>query len=225
MCVNCPVQKTIETRLNQWNLKKEPSPSGGIQYLAQRTVPILKNGNMVNILEIMVDRTEQERYKAKAEKNFFDTIEVLISLIELYDGYTGGHSNTVKNISVLISKELNLSEEDKKFIQIASVLHDIGKIGINCSIINKKTNLTNMEFEIIKKHPAIGENAIKYIDGFNKPREIIRHHHERYNGTGYPDGLKGEEIPLGSRILSIADAFDAMTSNRPYRNTMHMKTQ
>ncbi|MFZ5648661.1 MAG: HD domain-containing phosphohydrolase [Bacillota bacterium] len=220
VCPGCPVEKAIETGRYAWNIKKEPSPSGGFQYILQRAVPIFEKGKLVNVLEIIVDRTEQEMLKEQLEKDFLDTIEILVSLIELHDGYTGGHSHSVREISVRLAAELGLSEEAVRDIEVASVLHDIGKIGIKDSLLNKRGKLTDEEFEVIKRHPGDGEKAIKLIKRLSNPGIIIRHHHERYDGKGYPDGLRGSEIPLGSRILAVADSFDAMTSDRAYRKAM-----
>lgn len=220
ICPKCPVERAIKTGTYQWNIKKEPSPSGSTQYILQRAVPVLKNGKLENILEVIVDRTEQELLKEQLEKDFLDTIEILASLIELHDGYTGGHSHAVKKISLHLAELLGLDEDQIKSVEIAAVLHDIGKIGIKDFILNKKGPLTDEEYHIIKKHPCEGENAIKYIQRLAEPRKIIRHHHERYDGKGYPDGLSGIDIPLGSRILAVADAYDAMTSNRAYRQAL-----
>lgn len=220
ICPGCPVERAIKTGTYQWNIKKEPSPSGSTQYILQRAVPVFKNGTLENILEVIVDRTEQEMLKDQLEKDFLDTIEILVNLIELHDGYTGGHSHAVKKISVHIAELMGLGEEQIKSVEIAAVLHDIGKIGIKDFILNKQGPLTDQEFDIIKSHPCEGENAIKYIKRFAEPRRIIRHHHERYDGKGYPDGLAGKDIPLGSRILAVADAFDAMISNRAYRQAL-----
>lgn len=220
ICSGCPVQKAVETGEYQWNIKKESSPSGGVQYILQRAVPVFKNGQLVNVMEIIVDRTEQELLKVQLEKDFLDAIEILVSLIELHDGYTGGHSHSVKEMSVKLARELGLDEDEIINIEIAAVLHDIGKIGIKDSLLNKQGKLTEEEFEVIKRHPGDGANAIKLINRLDRPGTIIRHHHERYDGKGYPDGIKEAQIPLGSRILAVADAYDAMTSHRAYRRAM-----
>ncbi len=112
---------------------------------------------------------------------------------------------------------MGISQEEIGNIERAGALHDIGKIGIPDVIINKPTRLTPEEFEKIKEHPAIGEQMIRPIPFLNRARAIIRHHHERFDGRGYPDGIKGDEIELGARIMAVADTFDAMTSDRSYR--------
>ena len=152
-------------------------------------------------------------------QSFLDTITALIKLIDAKDKYTSGHSQRVTEYSLLIAEKLNLSKEEIEMIKFCGLIHDIGKIGINESILRKPSKLTEKEWAIIKTHPVIGEGVVKHINFLKKGLPIIRHHHEQYDGKGYPDGLKGEKIPLLARIVTIADAFDAMTSDRPYRRT------
>jgi len=151
------------------------------------------------------------------ESNFLNTIRALSVLIDIKDRYTHGHSKKVQEYSSWIANELGLSERQKKIIEYSAFLHDIGKIGISPRILNKKTPLTPNDWKIIKCHPANGAEAIDRLGFMKELVPIIYHHHERYDGTGYPDNIKGHEIPLGSRILAVADAYDAMTSDRPYR--------
>lgn len=148
------------------------------------------------------------------------TLEAFSETIEQKDAYTKGHCNRVRNISVALGKALRLSPERMAILEGGALLHDIGKIGISEEILNKKGKLTQMEFDIIRMHPISGERIINHIEMFQPYRPIIRSHHERMDGTGYPDGLKGEEIPFDVRIVSLADAFDAMTSNRAYRSAL-----
>ncbi len=149
--------------------------------------------------------------------------ELLISLvnsIDLKDRYTKFHSERVTIYAYLIGKELNLPRKKLITLFYASILHDVGKIGIPDSILNKSGKLSKEEFEEIKKHPVIGADMVGKVEFLKEPSEILKHHHERYDGKGYPDGLKGEGIPFLSRIISVADAFDAMTSTRSYRAGM-----
>jgi len=150
-------------------------------------------------------------------QSFLDTITAFTKLIEAKDKYTSGHSQRVTEYSLLIAKKLNLSKEEMEMIKFCGLIHDIGKIGINESILQKPSKLTKNEYAEVKTHPVIGENVVKHVRFLKKGLPIIRHHHERYDGKGYPDGLKGEKIPLLARIIAVADAFDAMTSDRPYR--------
>jgi len=150
------------------------------------------------------------------ERGYFETISALAASIEAKDPYTRGHSQRVTTYCTAIANAMNLPEEQKRIIQYAAVLHDVGKIGISDSIIGKPSPLTDEEFKTIKKHPEIGDDIASSITFLKGGRKLIRHHHERYDGKGYPDGLAGEEISLVARIASVADSYDAMATNRPY---------
>lgn len=146
--------------------------------------------------------------------------KVLASTLEEKDPYTSGHSERVCYYSDLISLRLSLSHRDRNELQIASYLHDIGKIGINNRFINKKGALNATDWAVIKQHTR---KAVELLSPLNLSANIlcyIEHHHEHFGGTGYPDGLKGNEIPLGARIIAVSDSYDSMTSNRPYRKPL-----
>jgi len=151
--------------------------------------------------------------------NYFNTISVLAAAIDAKDHYTHSHSQNVMKLSVKIAEELKLPPIEREYIMFAGLLHDIGKIGIDDSILKKTSSLDNDERDLIRRHPEMGANILKGINLFKLIAPLSYHHHEKFDGTGYPDGLKGEEIPLGARILSVADAFDAMTSDRPYHKS------
>jgi HD-GYP domain-containing protein (c-di-GMP phosphodiesterase class II) len=155
-------------------------------------------------------------------EDFIETTAVLGELIEIRDHYTGQHVKNIKEISDAVGKKMGLDQNKIEDLKLAASLHDIGKIGISDEILNKKGPLTEKEYEIIKKHPLTGAYAIRNIVRLKSIYKIILYHHERYDGKGYPFGLKGKEIPLCSRILSVMDAYDAMTSDRPYRKAMPM---
>jgi len=157
------------------------------------------------------------------KKLFLNTVKALSSAIDAKDPYTMGHSSQVQKHAIAIADELGFSLEEKNLIGIVGLLHDIGKIGIKDGILSKPGALEREEWEMIKEHPDIGAKIVKHIDMFTDVAEIILHHHERYDGRGYPHGLKGEQIPFKSRILSVADSFDAMVSKRPYRDSMPRK--
>lgn len=144
-------------------------------------------------------------------------IKSLISALEARDEYTKGHSLRVQIFSSKIARAMGLSPKEIKEIELSAILHDIGKIGIPDSILRKPDKLTDEEYEIIKKHPTIGYNILSSIEGLENILDGIKYHHERFDGKGYPEGLKGKEIPLVARIIAIADTLDAMTSDRPYR--------
>ncbi len=152
--------------------------------------------------------------------NFFSTLYAFVKAIEVRDPYTQQHSNRVTDISLLIGKELSCSPEELDTLNFAGPLHDIGKIGIPDNILLKPGKLTTDEYEKIKEHPNLGADIVGKLGMWDREQEIIRCHHERFDGTGYPDGLKETQIPLLARILSVADAFDAMASDRAYRKKM-----
>lgn len=152
--------------------------------------------------------------------NITDTFQSLVTSIHLRDHYTERHSANVTELAVRTAEALHCSEKEIESIRIAGMLHDIGKIAIPDNILLKKGRLTDEEYTIIKKHPSIGENILKAVSLMDTERKIILHHHERWDGRGYPDGLSGNEIPLLSRILSVADSFDAMITDRPYREAL-----
>jgi len=151
------------------------------------------------------------------KREFVEALTVLAKLIEMRDSYTAGHSEKVSMWSEIVARKLGLSREEQEKIKLAARLHDIGKISIPDGILNKPAPLSKEEYAEIKKHSALGADLFSNIKSLKEVSKIIRHHHEWYNGEGYPDGLAGEEIPLGSRIISVADAYQAMTSDRPYR--------
>ncbi len=152
--------------------------------------------------------------------NIMDTLKSLISSIQARDHYTEAHCQRVTDISLKIATQMNCSTKDMESLKIAGVLHDVGKIAVPDSILLKPDKLTLEEFLIIKNHPTIGENILRPVILLEKERKIIQCHHERWDGKGYPLGIAGMEIPCLARILAVADSFDAMTNNRPYRPAM-----
>jgi putative nucleotidyltransferase with HDIG domain len=151
------------------------------------------------------------------EKSYYDTISALAQAVEAKDPYTLGHSDRVTQYAIAIGEEMGLPQEDIAVMRYGATLHDVGKIGIDEAVLNKPGKLTREEFLHMKEHPEIGENIVRGVDFLQKVRPIIRHHQERHDGRGYPDGLRGDEIPLMVAIVSVADVFDALTSDRPYR--------
>ncbi|MFC1861594.1 diguanylate cyclase, partial [Chloroflexota bacterium] len=147
-----------------------------------------------------------------------NTIYALAATVDAKDHYTYGHSKKVSKYASDIATELGFSEERINTIRTAGLLHDIGKIGISDKIILKNTKLSDEEWEMIRTHPTLGVSILKHVESINDCLPSVLYHHERYDGTGYPQGLKGNNIPLDAKILAVADAFDAMTSYRPYRN-------
>lgn len=150
-------------------------------------------------------------------ENLFSTLFAFVTALEVRDLYTRKHSTRVAQVAHIIGEEMGCTEEELDMINVAGSLHDIGKIGIRDDILLKPGPLTEDEYEKIKEHPTIGADIISNLGLWGREAQIIRHHHERFDGTGYPDGLKGEQIPKLARILTVADSYDAMASDRAYR--------
>lgn len=190
-----------------------------VKQALQKNMLLIQNENYRNHLESLVEERTRELVVAqnKLEKHYLNTIYAMVYAMEANDIYTRGHSERVTVISIMLGKLMKLDQEELKLLRIGALLHDLGKIGIYNSLLSKDQALTISEYEIIKQHPVIGERIIGPI-GLPAPvHEIILQHHEWYGGGGYPNGLKGESISLFARIVAIADSFDAMTSQRPYR--------
>jgi len=153
----------------------------------------------------------------KNQEQFNDLVKVVMKALNEKDQYTQGHSIRVTEYALRIGEELGLDKEQLRELELASVLHDIGKLGIPDKILKKPGRLTKEEYAIMQEHSVKGEKMLEGIADLEPYKKYVRSHHERYDGFGYPDGLKGKEIPLVSRILFVADTFDAMTSDRPYR--------
>ncbi len=173
-------------------------------------------------LESMVQERTQQLNKANDDLRslFIGSIKALAQALEAKDRYTQGHSARVAEESVRIARYLSLSEDEIQNIWIAGFLHDIGKIGIQESVLNKPGRLDPEEWELVKQHPVFAARILEPIEELADVIKMVRHHHEHYDGKGYPDGLAGADIPLGARILSVADAYDALTSERPYRDAV-----
>jgi putative nucleotidyltransferase with HDIG domain len=176
--------------------------------------------NEINLLNTIARQAagaiENARLYTFMHENFLNTIKALSAAIDTKDHYTHGHSKNVMDYSAYIAAELGLSPVEVEIIRFAGLLHDIGKIGVSESILSKKSGLNDDEFAIISTHPRLGAMIMDSVDFLKKISPIAYHHHERWDGRGYPMGLKGEDIPLGARIISVADAFDAITSKRSY---------
>lgn len=154
------------------------------------------------------------------EKSYMDTIGILRQTVEAKDPYTRGHSDRVSEYSVLIGQKLNLDDKTLHTLKIGGLFHDIGKIGIPDSILLKESKLDDDEYSQIRNHPSIGAHILGDVAMFKDIIPIVLHHHEKFDGHGYPSQLKGEDIPYLARIAAVADTFDAMTSKRSYRNAL-----
>lgn len=160
---------------------------------------------------------ENARLFERTQRTYYQTIRALAEALEARDAYTRGHSERVTQYALRIADAMGLSESNRRMIEHAGLLHDIGKIGISDSILLQTTPLSPEDRATIQSHPLFGDQILGPIQFLHDVQEVVRHHHERYDGGGYPDGLTADEIPLSARIVCVADAFDAMTSDRPYR--------
>ncbi|XMB86351.1 HD domain-containing protein [Mycoplasmatota bacterium WC44] len=190
------------------------------KYREKMDVGTKKSIPEINILSLAINNmsSDIEDHISTIEKNYLEMIEIIISAVEINDPYTYKHNLSVMRYAVLIGTAINY--EDIESLEIAAKLHDIGKISIPSNILNKKGLLTEKEFKVIKRHPIEGYKLISKISFFEKIGDGIKYHHERFDGTGYPYGLKGRNIPLIAQIISVADVFDALTSDRVYRKAM-----
>lgn len=168
---------------------------------------------------------ELETLLTENQNSYFETVMALANSVEAMDAYTGGHCERVMEYSVEIAYAMRLSADEIRDIRFGSILHDIGKIGIPGEVLNKADKYTAEDYETMKKHPVIGHAILKDVHFLENGRKIVLEHHERMDGKGYPNGIKGEEIDLLSRIVCVADAYDAMTSNRPYRSQPFTKEE
>ena len=192
------------------------------EIMLRRVKRILELDRLQKHLQREVDsqtRKAQERQR-KLEKITHQVIQALAGTVDAKDRYTNGHSMRVARYAREIAMRMGMSKQDQENIYYTGMLHDIGKIGVPDEIINKTGKLTQEEYEIIKTHPVIGSEILKNITEIPGLYLGTRGHHERFDGKGYPDGLAGEEIPIQARIIAVADAYDAMTSNRSYRNLL-----
>jgi putative nucleotidyltransferase with HDIG domain len=194
------------------------APIGFMMAMVYVTIGIW--GIILFFFPLILARRSFELY-TKMRKVYLETIRALAAAIDAKDPYTKGHSERVSETSVALAQELNLSDRDIESIEYTALLHDIGKIGITDNILGKKSSLTNKEFDKIKEHTVMGAKIIEPVDFLKSSYKAIYHHHEKYDGKGYPDGIKSEDIPILARIIAVADAYDAMGSDRPYRKKLN----
>lgn len=200
------------------NLEQNNRKQGVLYLLHDITDSFRYEEHLERAVALQTKKAEDRR--KKLERISLQTVETLADAIDAKDKYTKGHSYRVAEYSVILARELGYSEEQLDNLRYAALLHDVGKIGVPDSVLNKPSKLTDIEYEIIKSHPVVGSDILKNIDSIPGVNQAARFHHERYDGRGYPDGLRGEEIPEIARIVGIADAYDAMTSKRVYRKSL-----
>jgi putative nucleotidyltransferase with HDIG domain len=170
--------------------------------------------------EVSTRTAELQRERHRLERVSTATLEALVNALEAKDPYLRGHSARVADLSANIAAELQLPEEEVERVRMAGRLHDLGKIGTREHVVNKEGPLTPEEFEHVKQHVIIGAQILAPLTHLGDVVSMVRSHHERWDGTGYPEGLRGEEIPIGGRIIAAAEVFDALTTSRPYQDKM-----
>ncbi|MGD9551786.1 MAG: HD-GYP domain-containing protein [Candidatus Caldatribacteriota bacterium] len=196
------------------------APLGFIMAIIYVEVGIL--GILLFFFPLLLARRSFELY-TRMRKMYLDTIRTLAATIDAKDPYTHGHSERVSQMAIQLAKRLGFAESEIEYLEYAAILHDIGKIGIEDRILGKKDKLTDAEYEKVKEHPVIGANIMESIEFLKRCSQTVLHHHERFDGRGYPYGIKGEEIPKPARLLAIIDAYDAMNSDRPYRKKLSVE--
>ncbi|HID87609.1 MAG TPA: PAS domain S-box protein [Anaerolineae bacterium] len=195
-----------------------------IYWYATRVGPVKRDGEVVAAMLVTRDITERKRAEEELQRSFErlqrtlkGTVHALVSAIEMRDPYTAGHQRRVTHLACAIAREMGLPEEQIEGLRMAGLLHDLGKITVPAEILAKPGPLNDLEYGIITTHPQIGHDVLKEIEFPWPVAEIVLQHHERLDGSGYPQGLSGEEIILEARILGVADVVEAMASHRPYR--------
>ena len=196
--------------------------ASGIPYNNSELFPGIASFILVGLLTGLLSSRLEKKVKQVPEL-YMGVVRSLALAVDEKDHYTRTHSENVTKYAVAIAKELGLARKEIQKIRRAAQLHDIGKIGIHDYILNKKSKLTDEEWKEIKLHPSKGAKILEPLNFLEETIGIIRHHHERHDGKGYPDNKEGDAIPLGARIIAVVDSFDAMTSDRPYRKAMGKK--
>jgi putative nucleotidyltransferase with HDIG domain len=187
--------------------------------LAQRDQEATDNERQLQIYaEDLRETFKQERARSQElTRSYTATVRALSNAVEARDAYTGKHAERVAAYGIEIARSLGLARPEAPEMEFGFLLHDIGKVAIPDAILYKPSALTKEERDLMARHPSIGAEIVAGIEFLEEAAEVVRHHHERWDGTGYPDGLRGEEIPIAARVFSVADVFDALTTDRPYR--------
>ncbi len=225
-CSICAVRDAIQSGNKTYVLRHDTLPDGTERYMDDYAIPLYKeDGTSFDyILEIMLNRTQEMLLRKKSQEITYDIIKTLTSILDKKDAYTSTHSADVSIISMKLAKFMGLSDEEVQHVGLSALLHDIGKIYTPDNILTKPARLTDEEFSQIRAHPVNGAKLLRGLNSFSLARDMGMHHHERWDGHGYPDSLSTSNIPFGARILAIADTYDAMTSDRSYRKGLPHST-
>ena len=201
-------------------------PIGALNVTAKKTsTPFTGRDEelLINVARMGAIAFQNSRLHEQIQADYLKTMMTLAVILDARDPYTKRHSENVTRYSVAIAKEMGFNPAQIEIIRRSGLLHDIGKIGIRDDILLKPGKLTNEEFEQIKIHPVKSQEIVSSLPFLKEVAMLVRHHHERYDGKGYPDGKSGEDIELGSRIMAVSDSFDAMTTDRPYRKRLPLE--
>lgn len=207
------------------NAEFETHLTGGVRKIIRRfSSPVVnKDGQLLGTVLSFTDITAEREAALRLQELQHASIRALVAAVDARDPYTHGHSERVSEYAVLLAREIGLPDQEVEVIRYAALLHDIGKIGLNDHILRKSSPLNLEERALVIQHPTKGVSILEENTAFANLIPMVKHHHEWYRGGGYPSGIEGEAIPLGARILAIADAFDAMTSDRPYRRALSLE--
>ncbi len=221
-CRQCAVAKAFQTGEKAFIARKDTLPDGSVRFIDDYAIPLhaSKEGGRKFVLEIMVNRTQEMLARERRNSDYDEILAILSSLLEAKDQYTATHSGAVRKVAIQLALAMGLGQQDVFDISVAASLHDIGKVHIPDRIINKPDKLTDEEFAIIKSHPTMSYDMLYGLSSFDTIKNIVRHHHERVDGRGYPDGITGSEMSLGTKIVAVADTYDAITSSRSYRKAL-----
>lgn len=217
-CPGCMMAKVFETGGKAVSMRRQTRKDGSSVMLEIHDVPVERDGRVERVIEFLVDKTRILEYRDRLEQDFLSLIDILTQLLDSKDAYTARHSRCVRDVSLALARRLGMPREKEFRLEVAGMLHDIGKVGVPWDILNKPGRLTEEEFGVIRTHSARGAEMVARLTRFRDIGPIIRAHHERYDGKGYPDGLRGEDILWEARIITAADSFHAMASRRSYKD-------
>ena len=211
--------QTIKNYIYQGKIKSFKTPGGHHRILRQDLPAQLEEAFMEELTNGTNEfiKTNGNKIHQDPHETYIVIIRALVKALEMRETRDDAYLGFTAKCSLKIAERLNLSAEEKRTVELAAFLRDIGKIGVSEQILRKSGKLTEQEFKVIKEHPKIAERIVSDIKFLEKTKPLVRHHHESFNGSGYPDGLKGEDIPLGARIIAIGDVYQALISNRSYR--------
>ena len=225
-CEYCSISEAMRTGDKTMLQRKDIMPNGTVRYIDDYAIPLYRDTQTGRtfLLEIMVNRSEEMQIIEQCNADLESLVESLVCIVEAKDAYTAEHSKNVQKYAIKIARQLQLSENEVFHISLAALLHDIGKIRVPLTILTKPKGLTDEEYRLIQSHPVKACDILDGLIDLDDICQMVRHHHERVDGKGYPDGIAGEKLDLGSRILAVADTYDAMTTDRPYRKGLSRET-